>query len=373
MEFTFPTDIPEAQYIEFLKTAAQVLSGNDPNSNLNKNVSDPEPAPTSDRNPDGNSLETKLDNVESKIMSKHLISIPDSKSKESTDTKTNKKPIVNRACVNCKASHVACDVVRPCQRCIRLGKIDSCVDAVLKKRGRPLNPNGPKKSSTPRKKKPKMATPLLSSAGLRPIRPYHGPNESSSRPFQFPHFDNSTKLFSNTSLFPQQSYHLTALKLLQSNPNLQPLQASVETVIKNAAAAVQSIGVHDLLNTQLQNLNKLNAEAAGVEEAVAKHDVCDIEPTVVPIPTVPIPELQSVELPPEVNPEEPATDIPPSQIIQKFLMDLQSQVTPSVSEDGKTNEATSSEDLMAAIHALSLLMPLNENGGLVFCMFIFRE
>ncbi|KAJ3408411.1 hypothetical protein HDV05_004985 [Chytridiales sp. JEL 0842] len=49
------------------------------------------------------------------------------------------KSYVHKACKNCKTSHVACDIGRPCQRCIRLDKADSCVDAERKKRGRPSN------------------------------------------------------------------------------------------------------------------------------------------------------------------------------------------------------------------------------------------
>ncbi|KAJ3179470.1 hypothetical protein HDU85_004880 [Gaertneriomyces sp. JEL0708] len=50
-----------------------------------------------------------------------------------------KKDYVHKACVNCKVSHVACDVNRPCQRCIRLGKATTCIDAERKKRGRPTS------------------------------------------------------------------------------------------------------------------------------------------------------------------------------------------------------------------------------------------
>ncbi|KAK9766275.1 hypothetical protein K7432_004766 [Basidiobolus ranarum] len=48
-----------------------------------------------------------------------------------------KKVYVQKACVNCKHSHVACDASRPCQRCVHSGKGDSCIDAQRKKRGRP--------------------------------------------------------------------------------------------------------------------------------------------------------------------------------------------------------------------------------------------
>ncbi|KAL7752581.1 arp2/3 complex subunit [Sorochytrium milnesiophthora] len=61
----------------------------------------------------------------------------------------NKKMYVLKACVNCKLSHVACNATRPCQRCIRLGKQATCVDAERKKRGRPkLSPGLPDMQQT---------------------------------------------------------------------------------------------------------------------------------------------------------------------------------------------------------------------------------
>lgn len=44
---------------------------------------------------------------------------------------------VPSACLNCKKAHLACDVNRPCRRCINLGKTDTCIDVRHKKRGRP--------------------------------------------------------------------------------------------------------------------------------------------------------------------------------------------------------------------------------------------
>ncbi|CEP19480.1 hypothetical protein [Parasitella parasitica] len=52
---------------------------------------------------------------------------------------------VRKACVSCKQSHVACDVQRPCARCVRLNKADTCVDAERKKRGRPCGSSKKKK------------------------------------------------------------------------------------------------------------------------------------------------------------------------------------------------------------------------------------
>ncbi|KAI8608031.1 hypothetical protein BC830DRAFT_1174769 [Chytriomyces sp. MP71] len=65
-------------------------------------------------------------------------------SSSTTDSKASnsggrKRPVVyaEKACSNCKISHVACDSGRPCQRCIRLNKSETCADAERKKRGRP--------------------------------------------------------------------------------------------------------------------------------------------------------------------------------------------------------------------------------------------
>jgi len=54
------------------------------------------------------------------------------KKKKSNGKKRGK--YTRRACTNCKSAHAACDAGRPCKRCIMLGKEDSCVDSVRKKR-----------------------------------------------------------------------------------------------------------------------------------------------------------------------------------------------------------------------------------------------
>ncbi|RSH85417.1 hypothetical protein EHS25_004813 [Saitozyma podzolica] len=47
------------------------------------------------------------------------------------------KEKVSSACGPCKRAHLACDVGRPCKRCINMGKEDQCEDIPHKKRGRP--------------------------------------------------------------------------------------------------------------------------------------------------------------------------------------------------------------------------------------------
>ncbi|ORY33509.1 hypothetical protein BCR39DRAFT_304495 [Naematelia encephala] len=50
------------------------------------------------------------------------------------------KSNVSAACGPCKRAHLACDVARPCKRCINMGKEELCEDVPHKKRGRPKVP-----------------------------------------------------------------------------------------------------------------------------------------------------------------------------------------------------------------------------------------
>ncbi|CDH60730.1 hypothetical protein RO3G_11678 [Lichtheimia corymbifera JMRC:FSU:9682] len=66
---------------------------------------------------------------------------PSSLSSTSSSTGTTKKRTskshVPTACVNCKKAHLACDLSRPCKRCVSVGRADTCYDIQHKKRGRP--------------------------------------------------------------------------------------------------------------------------------------------------------------------------------------------------------------------------------------------
>ncbi|KAK9345835.1 hypothetical protein V1522DRAFT_406192 [Lipomyces starkeyi] len=78
------------------------------------------------------------------------------------------KSHVITACSNCKKAHLACDVARPCQRCINLGKQDTCVDVRHKKRGRPRIRDDP--SSTPRSSSASASSSPSSSYSIAPPR-----------------------------------------------------------------------------------------------------------------------------------------------------------------------------------------------------------
>ncbi|KAK9493317.1 hypothetical protein V1508DRAFT_416377 [Lipomyces doorenjongii] len=96
--------------------------------------------------------------------SQQLSSSSTSADREMRRTKSH----VVTACSNCKKAHLACDVARPCQRCINLGKQDTCVDVRHKKRGRPRIRDDP--SSTPRSSSTSASSSPSSSYSIAPLR-----------------------------------------------------------------------------------------------------------------------------------------------------------------------------------------------------------
>lgn len=89
------------------------------------------------------------------------------------------KAHVPSACLNCKRAHLACDVGRPCRRCVNLGKSDTCVDVQHKKRGRPRLKDRPTSQSgaTPARSMELTASPSSESGHFR------SPGRSSEMPF----------------------------------------------------------------------------------------------------------------------------------------------------------------------------------------------
>eukprot|EP01114_Cavostelium_apophysatum_P003567 TRINITY_DN13534_c0_g1_i1.p1 TRINITY_DN13534_c0_g1~~TRINITY_DN13534_c0_g1_i1.p1 ORF type:complete len:369 (+),score=29.09 TRINITY_DN13534_c0_g1_i1:210-1316(+) len=59
---------------------------------------------------------------------------------EASKTGKRKGPSGIKACILCQKSHVSCDSVRPCKRCVDRGTSHLCVDPQIKKRGRKPNP-----------------------------------------------------------------------------------------------------------------------------------------------------------------------------------------------------------------------------------------
>jgi Fungal Zn(2)-Cys(6) binuclear cluster domain len=93
-------------------------------------------------------------NAMNMAVKRHRPYSPRKQSSASEDADSSRpKVYVLKACVSCKASHVACDIARPCQRCVRLNKGDTCVDAERKKRGRPCNSGKRQKEAAEKKRR----------------------------------------------------------------------------------------------------------------------------------------------------------------------------------------------------------------------------
>ncbi|KAJ3014783.1 hypothetical protein HKX48_004959 [Thoreauomyces humboldtii] len=114
------------------------------------------------------------------------------------------KGYVHKACVSCKVSHVACDVTRPCQRCVKSGKASSCIDAERKKRGRPTGTSiavqKPSMSMSPELSATAspsfaLANPTITTSATAPTRPKkRSRQDSASNILQPPHNYSPTEI-----------------------------------------------------------------------------------------------------------------------------------------------------------------------------------
>ncbi|KAJ1968904.1 hypothetical protein H4R35_006295 [Dimargaris xerosporica] len=89
------------------------------------------------------------------------------------------KSHVPSACINCKKAHLACDISRPCKRCVTMGKTASCADVKHKKRGRPKLKD--------RKTLPEMRTAGASHMAPSPIQASTGSPVASDLAHQQPY------------------------------------------------------------------------------------------------------------------------------------------------------------------------------------------
>ncbi|KAG2183432.1 hypothetical protein INT43_006438 [Umbelopsis isabellina] len=117
-----PLDIPLPTTYE--KSHYDIMSSNESMSNQHSPAS--YATKTSSANHDYFDTKTEAATLSTKIM----------KTQRVTKPANQKQVYVPRACKSCKAAHMACDADRPCLRCQRLGKGETCVDADRKKRGR---------------------------------------------------------------------------------------------------------------------------------------------------------------------------------------------------------------------------------------------
>ncbi|KZT69090.1 hypothetical protein DAEQUDRAFT_275260 [Daedalea quercina L-15889] len=90
-----------------------------------------------------------------------------------------KRKQVKMACTNCATACKRCDEARPCERCVKYGIADSCVDGVRKERKK-----GVKRG--PYKRKNKSGDQPTNGEGVPPPTPYAAPPEG-YYPYVYPH------------------------------------------------------------------------------------------------------------------------------------------------------------------------------------------
>ncbi|KAJ3158128.1 hypothetical protein HDU86_003080 [Geranomyces michiganensis] len=199
---------------------------------------------------------------------------------KSTSQHPRTKSYVHKACVSCKTSHVACDVTRPCQRCVRSGKADSCVDAERKKRGRPTtshNVSGPPKkasssSSRPKKRVRPTPAPAAAAAAEAPEVPpsLFAPLTSFST--------NNNNLFAPdiSALLSQTPSFGNALGSREGNDSLSPSFVKQE-LFPELSPQFQSTGdmeraVADAATALVNGLHDFDASSVDIQELVEEYE-----------------------------------------------------------------------------------------------------
>jgi len=71
-----------------------------------------------------------------------------------------KRSQVKNACVNCRKSCKKCDDSRPCQRCIKYGREDTCIDSVRRERKRGYHRGPYNKTFTPERRRSQSTPPV---------------------------------------------------------------------------------------------------------------------------------------------------------------------------------------------------------------------
>ncbi|KAJ2887383.1 hypothetical protein FB639_001359 [Coemansia asiatica] len=130
------------------------------------------------------------------------------------------KPHVPSACTNCKKAHLACDLQRPCQRCVNSGKCDTCKDVQHKKRGRPRSKDKKQQSVVSGTKSP-METRMFQFSFAAPSG---APSDGASS--------------QNTVSTPSSPKQTKTQKQTRTRPQTPTLTSSVPAA---AAAAAQSV------------------------------------------------------------------------------------------------------------------------------------
>ncbi|KAJ3261720.1 hypothetical protein HK103_004671 [Boothiomyces macroporosus] len=285
--------LPESQYLPFLKAAAEAIAST-ANQQQEEEFSNAEiniPSASYDPSPPAQRIEPQIDFgsflaaqqlISSRLGYRHIIpALPGQIIPPVVKEEPVKKMYVLRACISCKAAHVACDTARPCQRCVRLNKGDTCKDGERKKRGRPTNTQRDPNSIKPPNPRPKISKNA---------------------------FVKKKDVIPRPPILPNPNHRTLLPNMIPSRPLFPMSQVTAPP------------------------------------------------PTPIPIPQVPqIPQMPQIPAVPQEAPVESAQP-PITDIYHRILATI-------MPETDLANLGTSSEEFLSAIQALSLLMPLNANGG----------
>ncbi|KAG1309341.1 hypothetical protein G6F64_005388 [Rhizopus arrhizus] len=149
-----------------------------------------------------------------------------------------KRKQVKNACVNCQKACKKCDIGRPCQRCIKYGITDTCVNSVRKERKKGIkrgpykkrNKTGAESGASSGTSTPNMTSPMTSAPmyvnGVRPAAiPIH------YQPFPPGHYDPYAAYTGNGQMMPQ-AYMVPASiqQMYPTNPPVMSYQAAMNII-----------------------------------------------------------------------------------------------------------------------------------------------
>ncbi|KAI9276312.1 hypothetical protein BY458DRAFT_433794 [Sporodiniella umbellata] len=147
-----------------------------------------------------------------------------------------KRKQVKNACVNCQKACKKCDIGRPCQRCIKYGITDTCIDSVRKERKRGIKRgpykkrnkgNGPSSGAST----PSIASPMTGAPMYNNTRPTGMP--MSYQQFPSGHYDPYAVYSSNGQMMPPYMVP-AAIQQMYPNNSAMSYQAAMNIISPQA-------------------------------------------------------------------------------------------------------------------------------------------
>jgi len=135
-----------------------------------------------------------------------------------------KRKQVKNACVNCQKACKKCDDGRPCQRCIKYGLTETCVDSVRKERKKGVK-RGPYKRRNQANNSSASASPTPAHSNLYAQSPAASATAAAQQamrqplPFNYPSFPQYDQ-FNATSGYPTYGYSSMMPPNYQHNPSM---------------------------------------------------------------------------------------------------------------------------------------------------------